>query len=1041
MADNLSVSLSIGGRVDRSLLTSINSTKASLAQLTQSLRQLREADKQAGNLRRMEVALDGTRKQLQASSSRYSELARAMRLVNSPSAELVRNFNLAKIENEKLKASFRSQVGRISELRASLRSAGVDTANLAGSQAVLSTAINNASVAQARLLGVQAATRTNSQALQSAYGELIGAGALGFGLKAAIAPAIQFEQAMADVAKVVKDDSVEAISSLSAQIIALSRNIPLAQGELASIAAAGARLGLEQADLPDFVSVVARMASAFDLLPEEAGTAIAKLSKIFEIPITNIELLGDAINELAKTGAREGDIVDVLTRVGGVASQFGLSANQTAALGTALLSLGKTPEVASTGINALLTKLQAADAQSKKFKDTLSDLGVDSVELANDIRENPEAALIKFLQALEELDEQSRSVSLVNLFGQEYADDISLIVGRLDVLRNAFGIVTEESNYLGGVQEETARKLNTTASQLVLLGNIAREAAINFGSALLPALKLVVSGLQSVAGSVADFAAEFPNVSAGIAGLVSGLVALRVATIAGRLAFLLLKGGVLSLAGVFARLGSLSAIATIASIGTTASTSAIGVGALVSKLTDLGKTASGIAVISALVGGTLKLADAMNQSAAAMKSRREAAEKYTASLRDQMEETSQFYDVERQSTQGLDNAGLADYSKQIGAHEEYWRARMLLEQESTGQATQLTTERWKSALEELRVLSATNAERESLKDQIVKQLSVATTAEQQLTANLIAQVDARKAAYDAEKAKIAEVANLRAEFNRQLSSARTAVNPADQTLATGTPIEALRALDAAKSQITGGDFEQAQASAAKTIELVKALSEAGEISKLFANQLLDQAALTGEEALSKLETQRIAQAEKAKTAIAEAQTQLSQFESLLSEREVNIKLGIETESLSTLRGLLQQYLIDNPVTLPLATAETKTTQVPGCAKGGLLSGPGTGTSDSILAMLSSGEFVNRAKAVKFYGVDFFKRLNALQLPKFADGGLVGKIAVPELASASSGTSFTVNFGADSFELTERNGNAEGFVDALKRQIAKRGRRR
>jgi hypothetical protein len=47
----------------------------------------------------------------------------------------------------------------------------------------------------------------------------------------------------------------------------------------------------------------------------------------------------------------------------------------------------------------------------------------------------------------------------------------------------------------------------------------------------------------------------------------------------------------------------------------------------------------------------------------------------------------------------------------------------------------------------------------------------------------------------------------------------------------------------------------------------------------------------------------------------------------------------------------------------------------GSATGGLITGPGTGTSDSIPRMLSNGEYVIRASAVSAYGVDFMNALN------------------------------------------------------------------
>lgn len=59
------------------------------------------------------------------------------------------------------------------------------------------------------------------------------------------------------------------------------------------------------------------------------------------------------------------------------------------------------------------------------------------------------------------------------------------------------------------------------------------------------------------------------------------------------------------------------------------------------------------------------------------------------------------------------------------------------------------------------------------------------------------------------------------------------------------------------------------------------------------------------------------------------------------------------------------------------------------ATGGLVMGPGTGTSDDVPARLSNGEYVIRAAAVKQYGVQF---LDALNLQRFATGGLVRQYA-------------------------------------------------
>jgi len=57
------------------------------------------------------------------------------------------------------------------------------------------------------------------------------------------------------------------------------------------------------------------------------------------------------------------------------------------------------------------------------------------------------------------------------------------------------------------------------------------------------------------------------------------------------------------------------------------------------------------------------------------------------------------------------------------------------------------------------------------------------------------------------------------------------------------------------------------------------------------------------------------------------------------------------------------------------------------AAGGLMSGPGTKTSDSIPAWLSTGEYVVKAAAVDYYGSDFFHRANSMRL---ASGGLASR---------------------------------------------------
>ena len=86
------------------------------------------------------------------------------------------------------------------------------------------------------------------------------------------------------------------------------------------------------------------------------------------------------------------------------------------------------------------------------------------------------------------------------------------------------------------------------------------------------------------------------------------------------------------------------------------------------------------------------------------------------------------------------------------------------------------------------------------------------------------------------------------------------------------------------------------------------------------------------------------------------------------------------------------------------------------ASGGPVRGPGTSTSDSILARLSAGEYVLRADAVRKLGIPFLDALNGLRtsslrrfshgLPGFASGGFVA--GGGGSASVSGGLDITVS---------------------------------
>ena len=115
---------------------------------------------------------------------------------------------------------------------------------------------------------------------------------------------------------------------------------------------------------------------------------------------------------------------------------------------------------------------------------------------------------------------------------------------------------------------------------------------------------------------------------------------------------------------------------------------------------------------------------------------------------------------------------------------------------------------------------------------------------------------------------------------------------------------------------------------------------------------------------------------------------------------------------------------------PKAAAENANKAVFGVSKfasGGFVSGPGTATSDSIPALLSNGEYVLNAAAVRRLGV---ARLNGLNNGRgYADGGLVVSGYTAGNCISPSGNS---NANSRTVNLNIQTIDAESFMGALQR---------
>lgn len=348
------------------------------------------------------------------------------------------------------------------------------------------------------------------------------------GLGASAYAAIQFESAMADVNKIFGKSEVQA-AGLDKQILEMSRNIPISAEGLASIAAAGGQLGVPIDQIDEFTELAAQLGTAFDMSADTAGRSIAKLQTALNLDgLDEVREVGDIFNHLSdNSAAAASEMVDVATRVGGVANTFGLASNEVGALAASFIEMAPSPEIAATGINSLLSTLQTIEGATPKAQEAMESIGISATDMAEMIATDPINAIESFLGALGEVDSMDRANIIRDIFGTgSDAALINQLSGNTGILADNLALVGDRANYAGSAMREFTSRSDTTSNQFELMKNRLKEIGINIGTALLPAINRVLDRLAPLAERFANFAAENPGiiqVGVAIAGVAAAI--------------------------------------------------------------------------------------------------------------------------------------------------------------------------------------------------------------------------------------------------------------------------------------------------------------------------------------------------------------------------------------------------------------------------------------------------------------------------------------------------------------------------------------
>jgi TP901 family phage tail tape measure protein len=336
--------------------------------------------------------------------------------------------------------------------------------------------------------------------------------------------AVDFESAMANVKKVIDFDSPKQFQQMGKDFRRLAIETGKTAIGIAEIASAGGSLGIATKDILEFTKLASIMSVAFDMSTEDAGDSMGKMMNIYHLSMKQVNDLGDTINALDATmAAKSRDIVNVVSRIGGTADVFGLSAKAAGGLASAFLALGKPPEVAATGINAMLLKLGTAEQQGAKFQNALKKIGVSAGGLKKAIDKDAQGALTGFLHTLAKVDKTKQMGILSDMFGAEYSDDLATLVRGLNQYDKAMGVVGNTTENAGSMQREFAIRMATTQGKIDKAKASANDFMIELGNLLLPVITKILNKITPMITDLTRWAEQNKELAKTIMKVVGGI--------------------------------------------------------------------------------------------------------------------------------------------------------------------------------------------------------------------------------------------------------------------------------------------------------------------------------------------------------------------------------------------------------------------------------------------------------------------------------------------------------------------------------------
>ncbi|WP_102160058.1 phage tail tape measure protein [Zhihengliuella halotolerans] len=343
------------------------------------------------------------------------------------------------------------------------------------------------------------------------------------GLGLSVKAAMDWESAWTGVMKTV-DGTPEQLAKVEEGLRGLARELPASHTEIAAVAEAAGQLGVATPDVVEFTRTMINLGESTNMSAEEAATTLARFANVMGTSTSEMNNLGAAIVGLGNNYATtESEIAAMGQRLSGAGTQIGLSEGQVLGLAAAMSSVGIEAEAGGTAMSLTMKRVGKAVDEGGATLETFAKVsGMSAEEFQQAWREDAGTALTTFVEGLGRAGEQGESVNAIltelGITGVREADAMLRLSAAGELMGEAMATGVDEFTKGSALIEEAQKRYETAESRIKIAWNTIKDAAIDAGSVILPAIATLADSVATLVGWFADLPAP---VQTGVVALVS----------------------------------------------------------------------------------------------------------------------------------------------------------------------------------------------------------------------------------------------------------------------------------------------------------------------------------------------------------------------------------------------------------------------------------------------------------------------------------------------------------------------------------------